>query len=326
MNTTTTQHNLEYYHFKPISWNAIFAGVVLSLALEALMNLLGLGLGFTAFEFDGDTIANIGLSSTIWLIVSGTLDMLIRGWVAGRLASCNHNMEGALHGLIAWGLATLLTFMLMATSAGSLISGTTNIIGHGLSAVGKGTTAIGKGAMQIAPQAADMVNNMSPNMMPELKQFKERVAQVINNAPTNNQQSDTATSAQSPQAIKENLQQAVMTILTGDNENDKATARQNVVNILTQNSNMSQQQAEQTLNDWQQQYDSLKAQIAQKTEQAKQKAAAATEKASKILGTIAITTFFAFLLSAISGTLGGLFGARNRAKKFSNERPLPLNS
>ncbi len=55
-----------------------------------------------------------------------------------------------LHGLLAWGLVTMLTFYLITTSIGSLISGATGVVGKGLSMAGQGIASV-------APQVTDSI-------------------------------------------------------------------------------------------------------------------------------------------------------------------------
>ncbi len=183
MNTTTLQAEHSEHTVNRISWNAIFAGVIIALTVASLLNLLGLGLGLTAFTANTDVAATIGIGSIIWLIFSGIVAMLIGGWVAGALADIAQPAEGILHGLVTWALATLFTFMLMATATGVLISGTVNIIGQGIS----GVATASKDVAQLAPQVAENTQNIlsdvdKEQVMQKAEQAKQQAAAAMEKA------------------------------------------------------------------------------------------------------------------------------------------------
>ncbi len=273
-----------------ISWGAILAGVVIALSIESLLNLLGIGLGLTAFTVDVDKIQNIGMGSIIWLILIGIIAMFIGGWAAGRLANINLRLEGLLHGLAAWGLAMLLTFFFVTTTAGMLISGMTSSVSQIFSLVGHSVS----------------IKNVMPDLQPALDQIKQKADQLFSENNQNKKQeakeSATEVSQQSPTEIKAQLQEAITALLTAANDDDMETARQKLIDFLAKNTSMDQLQAENTVNDWQQNYNAMKQQV-------KEKAIASTEEASHALGKIAIIIFFVFLLSAIASAAGGMLGA-----------------
>jgi hypothetical protein len=296
-----------------ISWGAIIAGVVIALAFEALLNLLGLGFGFNAFTVDANVITNIGIGSIVWLVISGVLSMFVGGWVAGRMTDLDLPLDGALHGLVAWGLATLLTFSFIATTAGALVSGMANIVGQGINLAGQSAAMIGQGAVQVAPQLAQAAQNLVPDLKPAINQIQQQADQILaQTSQAGNQAADNASAnmPQSPQQAKIQLHKAVIAFLNAVNQDDTAAAQQQLVNFLVDNAGMSVDQAQQTVSDWQQQYYQMKQQISQKAEQAKQQAIASTEQATDVMGTITLLSFAVFLLSAIAGAVGGMLGAR----------------
>lgn len=309
MQTTTTEHSeqkVKNFSTSHVTWGAIFAGVVFALIMEAVLNLLGLGLGFSAFTPTADSMSALGTGTVIWLIVTGIISMFCGGWIAGRLSGISLTIEGMLHGLVAWGLATLLLFMFMATTAGAIIGGAASLAGKGLALTGQAAVSLGKGAVQIAPQVAETAQNLVPNLTPTLDQIKQQandvLAQVQNNSLTDEK--------------KQQLMQAVTGLFQANDDNARAKAQQQLVNFLAENANMDQEKAQATVTKWQQQYQAFKDQLAQKAEQAKQKAAEMAEKASDALAAIALVVFFVLLLSAIASALGGWLGAHTNVKYY----------
>ncbi len=272
------------YTISRVSWGAILAGVTIALAVESLLNLLGLGLGMSAFTIDADKMMNVGVGSIIWVIFTGIFSMFIGGWVASRLANINLRLDGLLYGLVAWGLAMLLTFFFVMTTTGTLVGGVTN------------------GVSQVFS-----IKNLVPDMQPALNQIQEKASQVFSENNKNNKQETkdgiTGVAQPAPAEIKTQLKEAITALLSANDEKDIESARHKLIDFLASNTNMDKLQAENTVNDWQQSYNVMKQQV-------KEKAIAATEKATNALGKIALITFFVFLLSAIASVFGAMLGVR----------------
>lgn len=321
MNTNVVSTDKPYTFSYNVSWGAILAGVAIALFLEALLNLLGLGLGLITFKMDTDVMANIGIGTIIWLILTGILSMFIGGWATGRLANHSHKLNGLLHGLAMAGLTIMLSFMLMASAAGSLVSGLANVVTQTVSMAGKGITGLSKSASNAAPQIAQMAKDAMPDLNANISQITQQAEQLltqaskqVSNSDNNNATTDSANSAATDN--KAQLKQAVTDLLVASNENNAASARQKLVVFLTQNTNMTAQEADQTVNHWQQQYNALKTQAAKKAEQAKQMAKQAADKTTTAMGTVSMIAFIVLLLSAIAGGLGAMLGIHSVKKEY----------
>ena len=95
-----------------ISWAAIIAGLVVALAIELVLSLLGVGIGASTIHVVNGTSASagsIGIGSGIWFLLSTLIALFGGGWVAGRLAGMPRPIDGTLHGVIAWSLTSLVT-------------------------------------------------------------------------------------------------------------------------------------------------------------------------------------------------------------------------
>src|SRR5258706_6282208 len=53
-----------------ISWRAILAGIVVALAVDVLLSLLGFAVGLTAFEPVAGVVKNVGPGTGIWFIIT----------------------------------------------------------------------------------------------------------------------------------------------------------------------------------------------------------------------------------------------------------------
>lgn len=108
-----------------VSWGAIFAGAIVAAVAQILFSLLGIGIGLFAADPEGrvDGGQTWAVAAGLWWLITGTLSLLIGGWVAGRLAGLPKRTEGALHGIVAWGVTTVLTVMLLGTGVGAVTGG-----------------------------------------------------------------------------------------------------------------------------------------------------------------------------------------------------------
>lgn len=179
MNTTTLQNDFSHKLLHQVAWRAILAGVVIGLVAEILLNLLGAGIGLTAFDVDVDKIATISIGSTIWFVIAGTISMFLSGWFTGRLAALHLYSEGALHGLMTWASISLIVFMLMASTAGSMIGGSVNLLGHGLRTANDATELVNELSSQTDARAQTVAaaENNAPNLASLTNQNAEQIKQ-----------------------------------------------------------------------------------------------------------------------------------------------------
>ena len=115
-----------------IHWGAILGGAAAASAISLILVPLGSALGFSSFSVFTAT-ANTALVFTagwaIWLIVMQWASSFIGGYIAGRLRvrwADLHSDEvffrDTAHGFLAWAVATLFTFGLIALTASSVAS------------------------------------------------------------------------------------------------------------------------------------------------------------------------------------------------------------
>ncbi|GAA5108416.1 TIGR04086 family membrane protein [Bartonella jaculi] len=103
--------------YTPISWSAIFAGLVTALATSICLSFLVAALGLSQMNFTSSTpfegsFLSFGIGSLIITLIS----LALGSFVAGRFAESS----GALHGFLTWALLTLmitLQTILMISSA-----------------------------------------------------------------------------------------------------------------------------------------------------------------------------------------------------------------
>src|SRR4051794_32648879 len=180
-----------------VSWGAVFAGATISLVMQMILNMVGLGVGLSTLDIakgDTPTASSLSLGAGIWWVVSGILAAALGGYIAGRLSGKASQSTTAYHGLIAWAVSTLVVVYLLSSAASGLIGGAMSTVSSVLGGAGK---TIG-GSLQTAVQsAAPSLNNVSDPM--------SAIENKVRSA-----------SGQDPAALRDAAATAVRAALTGD--------------------------------------------------------------------------------------------------------------
>lgn len=121
---------------KRISWGAIAAGVIVALVTQVLLSFLGLAIGISAVDPMADQTRwpdALRTGAGIWWVLSSLVALFAGGWVSSRLGGIPRRLDGGLHGIVTWGVTTLLSIGLITTAVGSLVSGAWGTVRDGLS-------------------------------------------------------------------------------------------------------------------------------------------------------------------------------------------------
>ena len=262
-----------------VSWGAIFAGVVIALAVQFLLNLLGVGLGAAVLDpvtSDNPTASTFSIAGGIWFVIAGIIAAFVGGYVSSRLSGRPSNSTGGYHGLTTWAVTTLVVLYMLTTSIGALVGGAFS----GLSSVIGG---VGQTAATAASTAAPAIAN-SANPMAGIEQ------QIR------------STTGNDPQALQNAAVAAVQAAVTGDQAKAE-DARNRAAEAIARSQNIPVEQARQQV----QQYEAT---YREDVEAAKQQALEAAEATATAVSAGAILGFIALALGAIAGWVGGSFGTK----------------
>ena len=99
-----------------VSWGAIAAGAMVSLAIYFLLTLTGIAVGLEAAARRPDDVAqSLGLGMAIYSIVTLLIAMFFGGWTVSRLAVGETKLEAVLYGIILWGVLYVGMIWLVST-------------------------------------------------------------------------------------------------------------------------------------------------------------------------------------------------------------------
>ncbi|MEO6994538.1 MAG: hypothetical protein ABI273_12980 [Lacunisphaera sp.] len=265
-----------------------------ALSLELLFVLLGAGLGFSIYTplTDENPIASLGTGAAVIEGISAVFSLWFGGWIAGRFTPMGSRLTGAIHGLIVWSAATLVGIMVLSTGASWVTGDISKIVGGGLSAAGKPAAAVVGGAADLAKTAA--------------KKSGDTLSSFVEEAVTNR---DSGNKPGSAIRAKREIGEAVARVFTNSQSVTSKENRAQLVTALTENTNLSQADANKLVTDWTASYDNLKSDLKTAKYEASEKARVAADEYSDALAIFSFAAFAALALGAIAATFGGEHGA-----------------
>lgn len=265
-----------------IAWSAIFAGVVLVFAVELLLNALGAGVGLGLVQpvaGGTPTPGALGAGAGLWVLVSTVVAFVFSGFVAGRLAGAPTRFDGALHGLVVWGLTLLLALYMLGAAAGGVIGGAFHLVGGAASLAGQGVQAA-------APQVASAAGVDQSTVQNQLEDYMAPVP------------------ADPSQMIPQEAQKAIAkespNLLAGGAR--MAEARQRIIPIIAVQQHVSQDEAARR-------FDQGQAHFLRDRQEAQAKAVQVAQASAAGASTASYVTFGALLIGAIAAAIGGLLAA-----------------
>ncbi|WP_312366977.1 PhnA-like protein [Ensifer sp.] len=266
--------------FNKISWGSILAGVALALAVQFLLNLLGVGIGAAVLDpttSDNPDASTFSIMGGVWFVIAGIVASFVGGYIASRLSGRPSHSTGGYHGLTAWAVTTLVVLYLLTTSVGALVGGAFS----GLSSVIGGA---GEAAATAATTAAPALAN-SANPMAGIEQ------QVR------------GTTGNDPKALQDAAVSAVQALMAGD-EATAEDARVRAADAVAKAQNIPVDQARTQVDQYEKAY-------RENVAAAKQKALAAAEATASAVSAGAILGFLALVLGAIASWFGGVSGTKH---------------
>lgn len=284
VDTTTVLSGGAHTH-RRISWAAILGGVIVVVAVQLLLSLLGAGIGLGTVNINAGTTpsaSGLGIGAGIWWVVTSCIALFAGGYVAAWMAGIEIRFDGILHGLITWGIATLLTIYLLTSAVGSIVSG-------GFFALKGVATAAGTGVGQVAKPLAQAAG-ISPDM---LQQQAQAYLQPTNPDPA----------TMSPQDAQKSIATNLVTYVRGGS--DAAAAKERIVNIMAAQMKIGRDDAAKR-------FDETQAKLQQTRDQAIQTAKDAADASAAAASKTAFAGFGVLLLGLIAAALGGSLAVQRR--------------
>lgn len=306
-----------------LSWSAVFAGVFIAIAIQLLLSLLGLSIGFGSINpvEDARPFSGLGTGALIWWIVTMLISLFAGGWVAGWFSNQVQKTDLILHGLITWCLLTFLNIYLVTSSVSKIVGGAGSVITKGLSMAGEGVKSV-------APEAGDLIKdqlNIDGGSLEKmkneaellLKQTGKKELQPENLKNKANQAAGKAENTgksvlENPQQAGQKLDSLFAKLFSSGDATFEAADRDALVNIVMNRTGKSKVESEQIVDNWVSTIKTTKEKMKQAKDQAVEKAKEVGDDVASGLSKFAIFSFFGLLLGAVSASLGAGAAARKR--------------
>lgn len=320
----TDEHVVLQERLKHVSWGAIFLGLIIAIASQILLGLLGIGLGFTILD-PSDPMGGIGswsIATALYFVLIQIIALFIGGYVAARLSRARTNQSAMFHGASIWALATIVMVWLGTTTAGLAISGLSGAVSGVASATSQAASAV-------VPDDISNVNLPQINYLALPEPVRETLRR--NGITANNLQQEVRAAyretitRQEQQQLAQELKQTVQNILQSpadaleeiDQAIDDVFGRGGVLsqedlaemeNALQRRLNLSDQEMEQITNQLQEAARQAREDVKQALRTAKEEAIQAAEAVTDKIGAIAFWMFVANLLGLVAAVFGGKKG------------------
>lgn len=270
-----------------LSWGAIFAGVVLAVAVQLVLGILGAGIGLTMVDpVDGTTpgAAGFGIGAGLFWLVTTVVALGAGGYAAARVAGVHERFDALVHGLVVWGVTLILTLYLLTSAVGG-------IIGGAFRTVGAVAGAAGSTVATAAPQAASIAGI-------DREDVRTEAAAYLSDAPSDPAQ---MTSEQAQKEIASELP----ALARGGSDGRQAEAR--IVDIVAAQRKISREQA-------QAQVTRAKQRFVQTKNETVATAKAATDKAAGAAAGTSFVLVLALLVGAGAAGVGATTATRRRVR------------
>ncbi|QNE30764.1 hypothetical protein F1C10_01435 [Sphingomonas sp. NBWT7] len=267
-----------------ISWGAIFAGVVIAIAVQLLLGILGTGIGLSMVDpSDGTTpgAAGFGIGAGIYWLVTTILALGAGGYAAARVSGVTERFDAMVHGLVVWGVTLILTLYLLTSAVGGIIGGAFRTVGTVAGAAG---ATVGAAAPQVAQVAGVSAADV-----------REQASAYLSDAPSDPAQ-------MTPEQAQTEVAKRLPALARGGT--DGARAENEIVDIVAAQRKIPRDQA-------QAQVTRAKAQFVQAKNETVKDAKVATDK---VAGAAAGTSFV-IVLALLVGAVAAAFGAGAAARR-----------
>ncbi|MEW7311174.1 hypothetical protein AB1E22_00285 [Buttiauxella gaviniae] len=292
-----------------ISWGAVFAGVIISMLVYLALIILGTSIGLSTIDplKEQNPLEGIGIGAAIWTGLSMLIAIAAGGFISGWLA----RREGSLHGVLMFGVNTLICVWFMFVIANGAMTGALSVLGSGIQAAGSGISAAAPGITEQVKKGLDENNINLGSLQNELE---TTLAQTGN-------PDSSATAPQNNGAANNTGANDIAGFLKGISERDDSTFqpadREALKNIIIKRTGKTDAEADQIVAQTEKSYQDARAKYEELKKQAEQKAREAGEKAAKAT---ARASWFAFFMLIVEAVLAGAMGKMGSHTKWHSVR------
>ncbi|MCR4292161.1 MAG: hypothetical protein NUV76_04710 [Candidatus Kuenenia sp.] len=272
---------------KRISWGAVFGGLIITLVVQLMLSLLGVGIGMGTVDplKESNPFVGLGMPALIWGVFSMLISFFVGGLVAARLAGIPKTIDSVLHGLLTFSLSTIVMFLFITTAAGAIVGGVGGIAMQTLSIAGKG---VGDVVGKTTEKVVDSV---------DLGNIKREASALFTQTEKNPIWNQNIEGSESDSLVDDLFGNA-----------DKEIDREAVVNAISDSTGKSREETERIADKWIQNYQNAKKEFNKLKVKAEQQARETGAAAASAISKAGIFLFIGLLFGAAAAVGGGKLG------------------
>lgn len=138
-----------------LSWGAVIAGALASLAVWFLVHTLGIGIGLIVVDPEySRSLRGVGIGTGIWSMLAPLVGLFVGGIISGRISGAVTRVSAVIHGVVLWALTIVASLLIMVNMMDAVVGGAENVV-----VGGRGETA-----RITAEQAADQTGGIMLGM------------------------------------------------------------------------------------------------------------------------------------------------------------------
>ncbi len=269
-----------------LSWGAAFAGVVIAVAVQLVLGILGTGIGLSMVDpVEGTTpgATGFGIGAGIYWLITTILALGLGGYAAARVSGVTERFDALVHGLVVWGVTLILTLYLLTSAVGGIIGGAFRTVGAVAGAAGSTVGAA-------APKAAEIAGIDNGDV-------RQEAAKYLSDAPSDPAQ-------MTPEQAQAEIAKQLPALARGGAEGAQAEGR--IVDIVAAQRKISRPEA-------QAQVDRAKADFVKAKNDTVQTAKSAADSAAGAAAGTSFVIVLALVIGAAASAFGAAAGTRRRA-------------
>ncbi|MBB4155321.1 hypothetical protein GGQ80_003241 [Sphingomonas jinjuensis] len=267
-----------------VSWGAIFAGVVIAVAVQLLLGILGAGIGLSMVDpVEGTTpgAAGFGIGAGLYWLISTVIALGAGGYAAASASGVSDRFDALIHGLVVWGVTLILTLYLLTTAVGGIIGGAFRTVGTVATAAG---STVGAAAPRVAQVAGVDANDV-----------RQEASRYLSDAPADPAQ-------MTPEQAQAEIARQLPAMARGGTDGARAESR--VIDIVAAQRKISRPEAAQQV-----------ARAKADFQETKTKAIATAKSAADAAAGAAASTSFVLVLALLVGAAASAFGATTALRR-----------
>jgi hypothetical protein len=307
------------YAPKRVSWAAIFAGAVVTLAVQLLLAMLGAGIGASTLDplrtDDGSPSGSaFGMGAAIWWIVSSLIALFSGGWVAGRLSGAPRATEGGMHGILTWALSLLVLIYIVSTATSAVVRGAAGVLGTAANVAATGAAAAAPAVGDAAKEGLkatglswDDIKREAQTLLSQTGKPDLQPGKVAEQAKGAIESGKKAASSEAPE---ENIGALLDRLLSQGKDAASQVDRDAVINVVVARTGVSREEAAKRVAGWEETAEKARAQANKVAEDAKQKSREVADATARNLSQAMLWGSLALFLGALAAWFGGSAGQR----------------